>query len=352
MKRIPIFPVLLLTTVTMLALSGCAKDNAESAQAAGSKEVPAVTVSVLELQPMEFDEIIDVTGTIASPEDVMVPTDEGGRVLNWKVPLGAHVRTGQVIVQLDSAIVRSTFDAAMAQFNIAQTNYEKQKNVYEQQGISELQLKTLQYQRDAARAQMEMSRARLERTSIKSPINGVLNARLVEAGEMSAPGAPIAHVVNIDRLKIQAGIPERYSSSFAQGDQVKFTVDAFPGQAYTGTIRFVGAAVNKDNRSIPVEVDIAGHKGQLKPDMIAKMKIKLGGKAQSIVVPEDYVSKTEKNEFVAYVEVDGVAHERKVTIGASSRGNLLIAEGLSAGDRLITLGHQNVAEGQRVIVKN
>lgn len=351
MKRIFVIPTLLLATVTMLALSSCGKNNSEAA-AAGNGEIPAVTVSVMELKPTEFNEIIDVTGSIASPEDAMVPADEGGRVLQWLVPLGARVRAGQVMVQLDSAIVRSSFDAAAAQYNLAQTNYERQKKVFEEQGISELQLKTLQYQRDAARAQMDMSRARLERTRVKSPFNGMLNARIVDVGEMSAPGMPIAHVVNIDRLKIQAGIPERYASSFRRGDKVQFSVDTYPGQLFNGSIRFVGAAVNKDNRSIPVEVDIAGHNGQLKPDMIAKMKIRLGGRAQSIVVPEDYISKTEKNEFVAYVEIDGVAHERKVKISASSKGSMLISEGLGSGDRLITFGHQNVADGQRVIVKN
>ncbi len=351
MKRTLIIPALLLAMVSVLSLSGCGENNAESAPA-GSTESPAVTVSTMTVEPMEFNEAIDVTGSIASPEDAMVPADEGGRVLKWVVPLGARVRAGQVLVVLDSVIVRAGYDAAVAQYNIAQTNYEKQKKVYEQQGISELQLKTLEYQRDAARAQMDMGRARLERTRVKSPFNGILNARFIEEGEMSAPGLPIAHVVNIDRLKIVGGIPERYASNFRTGDKVQFSVDTYPGQVFTGRIRFVGAAVNKDNRSIPIEVDIAGHSGQLKPDMIAKMKISLSSRAQSIVVAEDYVSKTGKNEFVAYVEIDGVAHERKVRIGASSNGRLLISEGLAAGDQLITRGHQNVADGQRVIVKN
>ena len=282
----------------------------------------------------------------------MVPSDEGGRVLAWLVPLGARVRSGQVLAQLDSAIVRATYDAAVAQYRIAQTNFEKQQKVYEEQGISELQLKTLQYQRDAARAQMDMARARLDRTRIKSPINGILNARLVEAGEMSGPGLPIAHVVNSDRLKIVAGIPERYANSFRSGDKVRFTVDALPGESFAGSIRFVGAAVNKDNRSIPVEVDIAAHGGRLKPEMIAKMLVTLGSRTQSIVVPEDYVSRTDRDSFVAYVEEDGVARERTLRIGASSKGSMLILEGLAAGDRLITLGYQNVADGQRVVVKN
>jgi RND family efflux transporter MFP subunit len=351
MKRNLIYPVMLFAAVTTLALSGCGNNNAEPASTVSGK-IPAVTVSVMELQPSEFREIIDVTGSIASPEDAMVPADEGGRVIKWMVPLGARVRAGQVLVQLDSVLVRSSYDAAVAQYNIAQTNYERQKNVYDEQGISELQLKTLQYQRDAARAQMDMSRARLERTRVKSPFNGILNAKIVEMGEMSAPGMPIAHVVNIDRLKIQAGVPERYASHFRPGDKVSFSVDTYPGQLFSGKIRFVGAAVNKDNRSIPVEVDIAAHSGQLKPDMIAMMQIRLTSRVNSIVVPEDYISKTDKNEFVAYVEIGGVADERKVKIEASSKGSMLISDGLKIGDRLITLGHQNVTDGQRVIVKN
>jgi RND family efflux transporter MFP subunit len=351
MKRITLLSVLLLAGA-MTAITGCGKNNAEPAASDGKTEAPAVAVSVMPLLAEEFNEIIDVTGTVASYEDVMVPSDEGGRVLKWMLPLGARVRAGQVIAQLDSAITRATFDAAMAQYNIAQTNYEKQYRVYQEQGISELQLKTLQYQRDAARAQMEMSLARLERTRVKSPISGVLNRRMVEAGEMSAPGMPLAHVVNIDRLKVEAGIPERYANSFRVGDAVSFGVDAIPGRDFKGTIRFVGAAVNKDNRSVPVEVDIIGHGGKLKPDMIAKMHVTLSGAPKSIVVREDYISRTEADEFVAYVEEDGVARERKLRIGGSSKGRMLILDGLNEGDRLITLGHQNVAEGQRVIVKN
>lgn len=351
MKRITAIIPLLLAALALIAFNGCSKDNAAAASAT-DKQAPPVTVSTVELKTAEFNEVIDVTGTIASYEDVMVPSDEGGRVLRWMMPLGAHVHAGQVLAQLDSAIVRSTYDAAKAQYNIAQTNYVKQKKVYEQQGISELQLQTLEYQRDAARAQMDMAHARLERTRIKSPIGGMLNARLVEAGEMSSPGMPIAHVVNTARLKIEAGVPERYTGSFSQGDPVEFTVDAFPGRSFKGSIHFVGAAVNKDNRSIPVEITVAGGSGQLKPDMIARMHITLNGRKGAISVPEDYISKSEKDEFVAYVELNGVARERMVTIGATSKGNLLITGGLSAGDRLITLGHQNVAEGQRVIVKN
>jgi multidrug efflux pump subunit AcrA (membrane-fusion protein) len=86
--------------------------------------------------------------------------------------------------------------------------------------------------------------------------------------------------------------------------------------------------------------------------MIASMRIRLRARENSIVIPQDYIIKSDLETFVVYVEQDGVARERAVTIGGTSRGNVLILDGLKTGDRLITFGQQNVADGQPVTVKN
>lgn len=353
MYRFTLLPIILLLLTGSAFLSSCGNDKAESADMKSSgNEDQTVTVRVTDIHTTDFEQVIDITGTVASDGDVLVPADEGGRVLAWLVPLGGRVRTGQILAQLDSALMRSSYDAAKAQYNIAQTNYEKQKKVFEEQGISELQLKTLQYQRDAAKAQLDMARERLERTRVKSPINGVLNRRMVEKGEMSVPGAPIAHVVNVDQIKLEAGIPERYAASFTVGDPVRFTVDAIDDREFKGVISFVGAAVNQDNRTIPVEVRVKNAGGVLKPAMIASMRVRLRARENSIVIPQDYVIKSDLETFIVYVEENGVARERTIRIGGSSRGKVLILDGLQAGDRLITFGQQNVADGQPVMVKN
>jgi RND family efflux transporter MFP subunit len=353
MKRILSLPLLALLLAGAVLFTSCGDEKASSADGTGEdKDIPRVSVRVMEIEATEFTQVIDITGAVASEGDVLVPADEGGRVLGWLVPLGARVRSGQVLVQLDSALLRSAYDAALAQYNIAQASYEKQKRVYEEQGISELQLQTLQYQRDAAKAGMEMARERLERTRVKSPITGVLNARMVEKGEMSVPGAPIAHVVNTDQIKLEAGIPERYAVRFKSGDPVRFTVDALSEDEFTGTISFVGAAVNRDNRTIPVEVRVSNAGGQLKPSMIAEMAVRLRARENSIVIPQDFVIKNDMDSFVVFVEENGTAVEREVKIGGTSRGEVLILDGLNVGDRLITVGAQNVAQGQPVTVEN
>ena len=347
-----IIPALAVVIVTGLLLQACGKGSAEATKKDDESNTRVVNVKTETVTPTGFTETIQVTGTVAADADVMVPADEGGRVLQWKVPLGARVSKGQVLLQIDSAMARAGFDAAMAQYNIAQTSFLKQKKVYEQEAISELQLKTLEYQRDAAKAQMEMSRERLLRMGVRSPISGVLNKRFVEEGEMCGPGLPVAQVVNTSSLKIVAGVPERYASSFHLGDSVYFNVDAVPGKTFRGSITFVGAAVDKDNRSVPIEARVIQSGAELKPDMIASMLITLSSRPNSIVIPEDYIQAVNVNEYIVYVLEDSMAMERKVQVGGTSKGKVLVTSGLEAGDQLITLGYQNVANNQRVAVQN
>jgi len=349
------FKAVILSIIVLSAgifTAGCGNSNAETPK----KETPdanqAINVKTMEIIPETFNEVIHITGSIASYEDVMVPAEEGGRVVEWLVPRGASVRAGQVIARLDDALMKSGYLAADAQYKIAQTNFEKQQKVYEENGISELQAKTSEFQRDAAKAQADLSKARLEKMSIKSPINGIVDARLVHAGEMIGLGMPIAHIVNLGRLKVEAGIPERYASSFKVGDHVAFSIDALPGEKFRGNIVFVGSAVNRDNRAIPVEVSVTQKAGRLKPDMIAAMDVTLDAVPNAIVIHEDYVQNVDLNKFVVFVAEGNTAHERVITISANNDGKILVKSGLKAGEKLITLGFQNVTDGQTISIQN
>lgn len=334
-----------------LVLQACGKSNAGVADKAPSA-TQVVNVRVETVTPTSFTETIQVTGSVEAYDDVMVPSEEGGRVKEWLVQKGASVRAGQVIARIDDAILRSAWEAAHAAYQIAEVNYTKQKKVYEEQAVSELQLKTLEYQRDAAKAQADLARVRLEKCSIKSPINGVLETRTVDAGEMIGPGAPIARIVGTGRLKITAGVPERYAGLFKVGDRVIFRVDALAGEEFTARVSVVGAAVNRDNRSIPMEATVTATARALKPEMIAAMSIRLAERPNSIVIDDDFMQQTDRNQWVVYVANGDVAEERSITIGATNSGKVLVTKGLAAGDRLITLGHQNVANGQKIVIAN
>ena len=351
MKKISILALTLALAGAAAALSSCGKS--EGAEQTGTKDSSqAVTVKTETVAAQKFTETIHLTGTLAAFDDITVPAEEGGRLVKWDVPRGGHVKKGQVIARIDDALLRAGYDAANAQYQIAEMNAMKQAQVYKEQGISEFQIRSIEYQRDAAKAGADLSKARLEKCAIKSPVNGTLDYQFIDAGEMVGPGMPAARVVDVSRLKILAGVPERYAGSFRVGDQVRFTVDAFPGQTFAGRLTYVGAAVSKDNRAIPVEVTVTGGGGKLKPDMIANMTIELATRTDVIAVREDYLQQVEKGRFVLFVENNGIAEERKVDVGGSNGALIQIRSGLSVGDKLITMGFQNVANGQKLVVAN
>ena len=345
--------VLAASAALMVSIQACKKSAAgETDQGKKPTNGQAVNVKVMDITPHSFAERIRVTGSLASYDDIMVPAEEGGRLIEWKAAKGALVTKGQIIAKLDDAVIHAAYDAANAQYQLADLNYTKQKKVFEEQAISELQMKSFEYQRDAAKAGADLAKARWDKSFIKSPINGILNNRFVDEGEMIGPGMSVAHVVSTARLKIVAGVPERYAGAFRNGDAVRFTLDAFPTETFSGKVIFVGSAVAKDNRSIPVEVQVTSSSARLKPDMIASMDIMLTAKPDCIVVPEDYVQQVDKGINVVYVAMNGVAEERKIRIGGNSDGKVLVLSGVHAGDKLITLGYQNVANGQPINVQN
>lgn len=342
-----------IAAVWTMTLSSCGNSNAESPKK-GSDDLgqTAVIVRTQVVQPSEFAETIKLTGSIESIHDIVVPAEESGRVVEWLVNKGSAVSPGQVMARLDDALLKAAFDAAEASFKMAEVNFEKQKKAYDEQAVSELQLKNLEFQRDAARAQLDMARKRWDNTRIVSPVHGVVNDRYVDEGEMIGAGMPAAHVVDIQQLKIALGIPERYAGQVRTGMKIDFTVDAFPSDTLSGTLGYVGPAVTVDNRTIPAEVHFSNTGPKIKPHMIARVTLTLGAGASAIAIPLDYVQQVDVGRQVVYIAKDGKAVERTVTLGGSDGQRVRILNGLAEGDELITAGFQMLVNDQPISIQN
>lgn len=335
----------------ILSLVGSSCSNSKAESSAAKPLDSGVLVQTETVRRAEFTEVIRLTGTIESVHDVVVPAEESGRIVEWFVEKGQAVRKGQVLAAVDDGLIRAAYDAAVAQVNMADVNYEKQKQAYREQAVSELQLKNLEYQLDAARAQADIARQRLEKTKIVAPIDGWINDRFVDAGEMIAAGMPAAHVIDMNALKISVGVPERYAADLRPGAPADFTCDAYPDEPFAGIIRFVAPAVNPDNRTIPVEIRFTNAGLKLKPHMIARVELRLRT-SRTIVIPEDYVRQIEAGRSVVYIARDHRAVERTVVLGRVHGRNVQVLDGLQEGDTLITVGFQDLVDQQLIRIQN
>jgi multidrug efflux pump subunit AcrA (membrane-fusion protein) len=162
--------VAFLVILSALLLSSCGKPGTTN----NGDKVQPVNVRIEILKPSRLIDGMQISGTVKASEDANLSPEEGGVVKEWKVKKGQSVKKGDLIVMLKDEVLKAGYDAAAAQYNMAQLNLEKQRKVYDEQGISELQLKNLEYGRDAAKANADLMKARWERTQIRSPFDGPL----------------------------------------------------------------------------------------------------------------------------------------------------------------------------------
>jgi membrane fusion protein (multidrug efflux system) len=346
MKTLQSYLAAALMVISITVLSSCKKSETANTE----QKIQPVNVTVLQIKPSVMIDGIQSSGTVKAFEDVMMSPEEGGIVKEWSKKKGERVRKGDLIVTLKDEVIKASYEAADAQYKMAQLNVEKQQSVYDQQGISELQFKNLMYGRDAAKANADLMKARWERTQLRSPINGVVDMTMPNAGEMAPPGVPIARVVNTSTIKIQTEVTELYSGTIKVGTPVSVTFDAVPGEELKGKVSYVGSTVSAANRTMLVEILLPNPKGKLKPEMIAKVNLVREKKNNAILVSENIIQLVDRDRHNVYVEKNGIAEERRVKIGGR-QGNLVeVIDGLKIGEQLIVSGYQKLVNGSPVVI--
>lgn len=329
---------------------GEAKETETDAPAAGL--VRAVNVEVMEVAPGPFEEVLRVTGVARANRDVVVSAEESGRIVAVLVDKGASVRPGQAILEIDGALLRTQVEQAQAMAELARETYERRKRLWEEDRVgSELAYLQARYEAEQAAASLANLKERLARTTIRAPIEGILEDRRVEVGTMVAPGTPVVRIVDTSPIKVAGGVPERFAQHVGTGREVAIAFDALGGSTVAGTISFVGSTVEEQSRTFPIEVELANPGGIIKPEMVANIRLPLREIGDALVVPQQALVRAEDG-FIAYVAVerDGglVAEQRSVVVGPTGGNRAVITAGLEPGDRLIVVGQQKVADGDPV----
>ena len=218
---------------------------------------------------------------------------------------------------------------------------------------SELAYLEARFMAEQAAATLAGLEEHLKRTVVRAPFAGVIEDRRVDVGATVTPGDAIVRLVDLDPIKVFAGVPERYATDVQVGAPAQLTFQALGGQTLDASIRYVGATVNPSNRTFPIEVVLQNPGGRIKPEMVANMSVTRRRVERAIVVPQDALVRVEDG-YVAYVVAERggtqVAEVRPVELGPARRNLVVVESGLSVGDRLVVVGQKSVADGDRVNV--
>ncbi len=342
-------------------LAGCATSDGGAARAeevGGSPEdtagVRVINVAVTPVTLSDFVDYVRIVGEVEAMHDITVSAEESGSIARFFVDKGARVRKGQLIAKIDDQVLRGQVEEARATADLAQEQFERQRRLWEDEGIgSEIAYLQTRSAARAADARYRTLLARLDRTELRAPVAGVFDEKYVELGELVTPGTPVVRVVATNRVKVTGGVPERFGLDVTKGDSARVTFDVLPGREFIGSIEFVGASVNAENRTIPIEIHLENPGGLVKAQMLANVQVERVRLKDVVVVPQEVLQRTEDG-YQVFVASDrdgrAVAAARAVELGPAYANRVVIEAGLSPEDPLITSGYRMVDDGSLIRV--
>jgi cobalt-zinc-cadmium efflux system membrane fusion protein len=360
--------------LTLLLLLACGRTDEPAASTAAAPAVPpapAVSDQLLNrietvlVAPGPVKPTLTLAGKVAYGEDrySRISSPLQGRVLEVRARLGDRVKTGDVLLVIDSPDITaaySDFVKEASELEYATRAYELAKDLYETKALPQRDLKQAENEAIKARAEFRRAKERLlslrvsaseldkplaeqritSRFEMKSPLTGTVVERSVTPGQ-SVGGDPtqvLFTVADLDTLQVIADVYERDLDLVKVGQVATVTVEAYPGVSFPAAIAFIGDVVDPNTRTIKVRAWVNNETRKLKPEMFARLNIEVGGSTHFLAIPKEAVLEVDGQQVVYVVEAEGRYVKRAVKVSPASGDQVRVLEGLNPGERIVTKG--------------
>lgn len=321
-------------------------ENLENELAATEKE-EVIRVKVAELKNEAFEHFIEVTGKVEAEEDVDVSPETAGVIDEVFVKEGQRVKKGEILAKINTDLLERSMDELVVQLDLANTNFERQDNLWKQNIGSEMQYLQAKNTKEGLEKRVESLKTQIEMAKVKSPVSGVVDIVFQKKGHIGSPQMPFAKVINISKMKVYADVSEYYLTKIEKGDKVDLVFPAL-NKEITAPIYQIGNTIDPNNRTFRVRINISNTDNMIKPNLVSIIKLRDYLNESAIVIPSLYVKKDFQGSYTYIVkEEGGKAYAKKVyvTTGVSVNNRTEIVDGLTAGMQIVSEGFNQISDG-------
>lgn len=333
-------------------------DTLEKLIAKSSGKSPEDGYTLVEVDTLEkqvFKKFITLPAEVITDDLVTVSSETGGRIIKLLINEGDYVKRGTVIAEMDNETARLQKEEMEKRLELARTVYERQKRLWDQEIGSEIQYLEAKNNVEAMEKTLASLNEQLNKSVVTAPISGVVEEKLSRQGEVLAPGQPIAYMLNSNRVKVSADVPESYLNSVRKGQEINMYFPALDREE-RARISLVGSSINPANRTFKIEMDMANPGNVLKPNMLAEVKILEEEKKDALGLIVDYIQQEVGGKKFVYIlnakSKPPKASKQYIKTGISYDNRIVIEGGLEAGELIITKGSFDVEDGQEVKIAN
>lgn len=338
---------LVITIVSILTLISCNGKDAKMNDA--PKKIPIIPVNAVVVEFSELDNKINTTGTILPNEEVDIKPEISGRVVKLNFSEGSRISKGQLLIKLNDRDLKAQLAKITVQENLAKQDESRRKKLLDKKAISQEEYDQSSSALEAILSDKELIKAQIEKTEIYAPFSGIIGLKYISEGANITNATNIVNLLQLDPVKIEFSVPERYASTIRSGTEISFSTN--DNKQYKAIVYAVEGKVDQASRTYKVRARCSNSKKELVPGSFVKIEIILEKIKGAIVLPSaSIVNELTGNKV--YVADNGVARSVDVQTGIRTDREVQIISGINVGDTVMTTGLMQIKDNSKIIVKS
>ncbi len=344
----------ILAAILFLFISSCASKSkdADPPKKADSKR-PASSVLSVEaflVQPSVLHSSIDVAGTLLPFEETEIHPEVAGKVVMLSINEGKVVTKGTLLAKLFDGDLQAQLQKLKVQLEVAKKTQERQNELLKIGGISQQDYDLSVLNVSGIEADMQVLNASINKTIIRAPFNGKIGFKNISIGAYVTPLTVVTTIRQINKLKLEFSVPEKYTSKIKNGNVINFTTES-SNKEYTAKIAATESGITEDNRSLKVHAIVENVDRNVTAGSFAKVNFDMGDNNNAIMIPTQAIIPEARDKKVI-ISKNGIAQFNVVRTGERDSAKVEILDGINAGDTVITTGLLNIKPGAKINISS
>jgi RND family efflux transporter MFP subunit len=307
-------------------------------------------VTVLPIKYDDFKHYVEIQGVVQADKNIEIRPELGGTVKEIYVKEGQKVKAGQILIQLDDAMIENNINELKTQLTLAETTFERQKRLWDQKIGSEMEFLRAKTQKESLENSLVTLKTQSVKMQIIAPFSGIVDEIFPRDGELTSPQMPVVRLINLNNVYVEADVTETYLPVVKVGTETVVYFSSI-NKEITSKIEQVGNYINPNNRSFKIRINIANKDQSIKPNLLADLKI-LDFQEQGAIIPSTLVQQDQKgNNYVFTVNTknnENTVVKTIITVANEYNNEVFVSEGLTQNDTLVNVGARIVKAGDLV----
>jgi membrane fusion protein, multidrug efflux system len=312
--------------------------------------IETVQVDAVVIQPEQLDNMISATGTLRAIQEVELSTEVSGKVIGLYIEEGAEVERRQLLVKVNDNDLQAEKTRLEANIEVMEESAARQQQLFERGGATQEDYDNTLMQLNNVRAEYASVEVQIERTEVRAPFDGIVGLTYISDGAYVTPSSRIASLQNMNSVRIDFSVPERYSANIQTGSEIRFEVQGVDS-VFTGEVIAVEPQIDPRTRTLQVRAISDNSQGLLNPGAYANVQLILSSFGDAVMVPSVSLI-PDAGEYKVMVYREGYVEERSVTTGVRTRNRVQVLEGLTPGDTVLVSGLMQVRDSTEVELRN